>query len=175
MTLTMKRQSWQMWLVVASMVLAPMLVLSAAAMLLWPRDPGTVETMPLVALDDLLVGQAYPVEVMKHFRDAPPLPINWRNSPYFEPPYPVPVLLFRDAAGDVRAFYGRDPRNGCPVVWAGDEHHFIDPCHGSTYTSTGAYVRGPSLRDLDQFGVSIDEDGWIAIDLEDFREGPVQR
>ena len=55
------------------------------------------------------------------------------------------------------------------------KQRFIDPCHGSTYESTGEYVRGPAPRDLDQFGVVVGEDGSIEIDLEDYRRGSVAR
>jgi cytochrome b6-f complex iron-sulfur subunit len=73
------------------------------------------------------------------------------------------------------AFFQRDPGSGCAVPWQQAEKLFIDPCHGSAYTATGAYVRGPSQRDLDQFDVDVTPNGIIRVNVYDFRLGTNHR
>jgi len=74
-----------------------------------------------------------------------------------------PVYLVRPSPTEVLVFAQRDPHNGCLLTWQPNEQYFIDPCHGSTYAYTGAYVRGPARRGLDRFPASIRSDGEILI------------
>ncbi|HEY0604335.1 MAG TPA: hypothetical protein VGD58_15550 [Herpetosiphonaceae bacterium] len=71
--------------------------------------------------------------------------------------------LVRPSETEILAFVQRDPRSSCPVSWQMHEQRFIDPCHGSAYTITGSYVRGPSNRDLRRVPVQITRDGEIVI------------
>jgi len=67
----------------------------------------------------------------------------------------VPVYIVRPSRSDVLVLSQRDPRSGCSVVWWPADQVFIDPCHGSTYTYTGEYVRGPARDGLGRFPFRI--------------------
>lgn len=75
----------------------------------------------------------------------------------------LPFYLVRPSEAEVLALVQRDPRNGCPVSWQPQLKYFIDVCHGSTYTITGEYVRGPSVQNLRRVPVQIKRDGEIVI------------
>lgn len=78
---------------------------------------------------------------------------------------PIPVIIVNDPQQGVLALYQRDPQSTCLLPWQIGEERFIDPCHGSHYTYTGDYMRGPSWRSLDQFAVTIDERGDVIVDV----------
>jgi nitrite reductase/ring-hydroxylating ferredoxin subunit len=147
--------------------LASVIVAAGVLWLVWPRPvPGVLRA---TTLDQLPPGSAISVELDATFRDPLPPPIRPPHRPLVQPS-PVPVILHNDR-GVVRAFYQRDPRSSCMFPWQQPEQLFIDPCHGSAYRPDGTYLRGPSARDLDQFGVIVRRDGSIWVDLNDFRPG----
>lgn len=78
---------------------------------------------------------------------------------------PVPVFLVRAPEGDVRAFVGVDPRNGCLLdlrEWQGDSFYH-DRCHGSLYDPWAGAVRaGPSPFDLNRLEVAV-RDGAVYV------------
>lgn len=78
---------------------------------------------------------------------------------------PIPVIIVNDPQQGVLALYQRDPQSTCLLPWQTGEERFIDPCHGSHYTYTGEYVRGPSWRGLGQFAVTINEHGDVIVDV----------
>lgn len=96
---------------------------------------------------------------------------NRREQPVVGNVSPVPVIIVNDPQQGVLALYQRDPQSTCLVPWQTGEERFIDPCHGSHYTYTGDYVRGPSWRSLDQFAVTINEHGEVIVDVGKFGAG----
>ncbi|MBV9786890.1 MAG: hypothetical protein JOZ51_01860 [Chloroflexi bacterium] len=75
----------------------------------------------------------------------------------------LPLYLVRPAPAEILVFVQHDPRSGCLISWQIQERRFLDPCHGSAYTITGEYVRGPSGRDLKRVPVQISRDGEIML------------
>jgi hypothetical protein len=94
-----------------------------------------------------------------------------RSEPIVGNVSPVPIYIVNDPQQGVLAIYQRDSQSTCLVPWQEAEEHFIDPCHGSAYTYTGEYVRGPSLRNLDRFDVSINEQGEVMVDVNKLLRG----
>jgi len=45
---------------------------------------------------------------------------------------------------------------GCSVPWDEEQHKFICPCHGSTFSLTGEVLSAPAPRPLDTFPVRIE-------------------
>jgi len=45
---------------------------------------------------------------------------------------------------------------GCSVPWDEEQHKFICPCHGSTFSLTGEVLTTPAPRPLDTFPVRIE-------------------
>jgi hypothetical protein len=78
---------------------------------------------------------------------------------------PVLVQVVNDPQQGVIAHYARDPQSTCLVPWQESEEHFVDPCHGSAYSYTGEYVRGPSWRGLDRFAVQINARGEVIVNV----------
>ena len=79
--------------------------------------------------------------------------------------------------GEIRALSSKDPHLGCAVPWRpdfewdGETGFFRNPCRGETYDIAGRRVFGPAPRDLDRFGVEI-ENGRVVVDLGDVTRGP---
>lgn len=86
------------------------------------------------------------------------------------------IHLVRLADGSFLALLGRSPHLGQAVVWRpdlaleGEYGWFRDPCQNSTFAIDGRRVFGPASRDLDRFGLRI-EDGRVYVDLQDVTEG----
>jgi Rieske Fe-S protein len=75
----------------------------------------------------------------------------WRKCPHLGCAVPyLPGFSFADPANDGQSVTG----------W------FRCPCHGSTYSDTGRRVFGPAPRSMDAFGLIIDEDGTMSVDLD---------
>jgi hypothetical protein len=81
---------------------------------------------------------------------------------------PTLVFVIRDEDGQLHAFIGEDPRNGCALEWMTlkpDYNWFIngvrmdavfhDVCHGSLYDRRGHVVGGPSPFDLNELATEI--------------------
>ncbi|HEX9051991.1 MAG TPA: ubiquinol-cytochrome c reductase iron-sulfur subunit [Anaeromyxobacter sp.] len=73
------------------------------------------------------------------------------------------VFLVRTSEGIV-ALLARCTHLGCTPRWLELERKFKCPCHGSVYTSDGVNVEGPAPAPLVRLGISLDEDGFIAVD-----------
>jgi len=84
---------------------------------------------------------------------------------------PVPVIIVHDEQRGLLALYNRDTHSSCQIFWFPNTSFFSDPCHGATYTYTGAYVRGPAPRSLDRFGVTVNKNGEVLVDVKQFTKG----
>lgn len=132
-----------------------------AAFIAWPR----AEPLPVVGnLSAFPPGSITPITLETTIVD--PAPTRSTNAPT-----PVYLWIINDPAKGLIAFYNRDPRSGCWIAWAKAEQRFIDPCYGSIYELTGEYVRGPSPRSMDQFGVVKTWSDQIAVDVQQFMPG----
>ena len=81
------------------------------------------------------------------------------------------------------ALWQKCPHLGCVVPWlerfrwvdpkSGDttDGWFRCPCHQSTYNHAGVRVYGPAPRSMDRMALSVDEDGYIAVDTGDISKG----
>ena len=87
----------------------------------------------------------------------------------------VPLFLVRDSAGTIRAFIGRDPRNGCALEWLPDVQGgvFHDVCHGALYDRQGRVVGGPSPWNLNQWTVEV-RDNTVFVDPSRIITGPLR-
>lgn len=85
------------------------------------------------------------------------------------------------SAGGLLALHWKCPHLGCTVPWDGDHVSprdslgrrgaFYCNCHGSTYTKSGALVRGPAKRAMDTMALVVAEDGSIIVDTGDIEKG----
>ncbi len=98
------------------------------------------------------------------------------------------LVLIED--GEVRAFYDRDPRNGCPLRWFTRSYMdgqnpqwfvreapngmFRDPCHGSSYRPDGTAFFGPTPRGLDRYPVEV-SGGAVMVHVSEVLSGPDRR
>lgn len=156
---------WRERFVVLHMLVLTVTAISMVVWLLWPSPQPRVSVANLA---ELRPDTVRPITLPAPFRDPlPPVAALWGHSEEA----PVPVMLRYDPQAGILAFFNRDPHSGCQFAWVKAELKFIDPCHGSVYTPAGTYVRGPSARDLDQFGVSVTSAGAILVDVRDFRPG----
>jgi len=62
------------------------------------------------------------------------------------------------------ALWQRCVHLGCRVPECLSSQGFECPCHGSKYNNHGEYEDGPAPRNLDRFGVNIDNAGQLVID-----------
>ncbi|MCG8352677.1 MAG: Rieske 2Fe-2S domain-containing protein [Chloroflexales bacterium] len=67
-------------------------------------------------------------------------------------------------AQGIMAIYQVCTHLGCLVPYDSGEKRFICPCHGSTFERDSEYVRGPAPRSMDQFAVTVADDGTITVD-----------
>jgi cytochrome b6-f complex iron-sulfur subunit len=85
----------------------------------------------------------------------------------------LPVLA--GAEGEepgVMALWQKCVHLGCRVPDCASSHGFECPCHGSKYNYHGEYSSGPAPRNLDRFGVEIDEQGNLIVDTGNVVETP---
>lgn len=80
-----------------------------------------------------------------------------RNDGYYTTTDRHIVYLVKDDHG-VRAFSSVCTHLGCRVAWNAQEKLFKCPCHGGSYTLTGAVVGGPPPRGLDEVAVRVEGD-----------------
>lgn len=67
----------------------------------------------------------------------------------------------------VKALYMVCTHLGCLYKWEAGDELFRCPCHGSEYTRTGDYIKGPAPRSLDQFVVeAVEQDETVATTTE---------
>jgi cytochrome b6-f complex iron-sulfur subunit len=83
----------------------------------------------------------------------------------------ITIFVVRDTTGNFLALYSRDPYRGCSISWVEANQQFEDPCHGSQYSRTGVWLRGPSPRNLDSFGVIISAPGEVMVDIGKYQMG----
>ncbi len=89
---------------------------------------------------------------------------GWRSSTAQDGVYVVPV-----GSGKLKVLSSVCPHLGCAVRWIDKKDRFICPCHGGTFTRTGAYVSGPPLRAMDELESKI-ENGVLKVRLQHFRQ-----
>ena len=87
------------------------------------------------------------------------------------PDQSVPIFVVNDPVVGFLALHGRDPGSNCQMRWVPEVERIEDPCSGSKYTRTGEYLSGPSPRGLDQYPVTIGENGDVAVDLSGLQRG----
>jgi menaquinol-cytochrome c reductase iron-sulfur subunit len=89
---------------------------------------------------------------------------GWRTSTAQDGVYVVPA-----GNGQLKVLSSVCPHLGCAVRWIDQKDRFICPCHGGTFTKTGAYVSGPPLRSMDELE-SKTENGVLKVRLQRFRQ-----
>jgi Rieske Fe-S protein len=105
------------------------------------RTINTGSPRPIVALDDVPVGETY----LFHY-----------------PGSDDPAILLRVAERDVVAFSQKCTHLGCVVYFQADEHRWHCPCHEGNFDErTGAVLSGPPPRPLGRIAVEIRDDGQI--------------
>jgi Rieske Fe-S protein len=66
-------------------------------------------------------------------------------------------LLTRTGAASITVLTATCTHEGCAITgFAGAQ--FVCPCHGSTFTTSGAVVKGPASRSLQQFSAQVSGD-----------------
>jgi hypothetical protein len=74
--------------------------------------------------------------------------------------------------GSLLVFNRNTPvHNRCIYNWVVQENRFIDPCSGTQYLLDGAYEKGPGLQDLNQYGVVVDGDNEVFVNLDEVIPG----
>jgi menaquinol-cytochrome c reductase iron-sulfur subunit len=89
---------------------------------------------------------------------------GWRTSTAQDGVYVVPA-----GGGQLKVLSSVCPHLGCAVRWIDDKDRFICPCHGGTFTRTGAYVSGPPRRAMDELDSKI-ENGVLKVRFQHFRQ-----
>lgn len=163
-----KQREWLVGVWAASLVLLLIVLAIGLVAVVYERDEATAE---IGAIDQFAPGSVTLVQLDASLPQAAreQLAQTTRWLRLFTAP--IPVYLVHDNDGAWYAFYQADPRNSCTIAWQPAEKLFIDPCHGSAYTSQGEYVRGPSKRNLHSFRVDIRDTGLITIDPRSFQPG----
>ncbi len=64
--------------------------------------------------------------------------------------------VLKNADGAVTAFSPRCTHLGCAYRWDAARGNFLCPCHGSSFSTTGAVIAGPAPRPLDRYEVKIE-------------------
>ncbi len=67
-------------------------------------------------------------------------------------------------AGNVMALWQRCVHLGCRVPVCLPSQGFECPCHGSKYNFHGEYEAGPAPRNMDRFGVEVDDNNRLIVD-----------
>lgn len=110
------------------------------------REPDTGEPQPIVALDDVPIGDAY------LFR---------------YPGKDDPAILIRHGRDDVHAFSQKCTHLGCVVMWTDASPDLVCPCHEGFFDAdTGAVLAGPPQRPLPRIITEIRDDTIWAIERE---------
>ena len=89
---------------------------------------------------------------------------GWRSSTAQDGVYVVPA-----GSGALKVLSSVCPHLGCAVRWIDDKDRFICPCHGGTFTRTGAYVSGPPRRAMDELDSKV-ENGVLKVKMQRFRQ-----
>jgi menaquinol-cytochrome c reductase iron-sulfur subunit len=89
---------------------------------------------------------------------------GWRSSMAQDGVYVVPV-----GSDKFKVLSSVCPHLGCAVRWIEKQDKFICPCHGGTFSSTGAYVSGPPRRAMDELESKV-ENGVLKVRFQYFRQ-----
>jgi cytochrome b6-f complex iron-sulfur subunit len=92
-----------------------------------------------------------------------PFPVDKLAGSQYEPVSFVFAGGQDDGMG-LMALWQRCVHLGCRVPECLSSQGFECPCHGSKYNAHGEYSQGPAPRNLDRFGVSINDAGELIID-----------
>lgn len=89
---------------------------------------------------------------------------GWRSSVSQNGVYVVP-----GNNGNPKVLSSVCPHLGCSVRWLAQQGKFVCPCHGGTFTRTGARVSGPPLRSMDELDSKV-ENGVLKVRFQYFRQ-----
>ena len=89
---------------------------------------------------------------------------GWQSSVAQNGVYVVP-----GSNGNLKVLSSVCPHLGCSVRWLADDGKFVCPCHGGTFTRTGARVSGPPLRSMDELESKV-ENGVLKVRFQYFRQ-----
>lgn len=78
---------------------------------------------------------------------------------------PARVLVFEDAASEVRSLSAKCTHEGCTVQFSKDEQAIVCACHNGRFDLDGRNISGPPPRPLTQFAVLKDEAGNISVNM----------
>ena len=66
------------------------------------------------------------------------------------------VIVVQETAGNFVALSATCTHMCCQVTWEASQHRFYCPCHGSTYSTTGAVTGGPATEALPKLSACAD-------------------
>jgi hypothetical protein len=73
--------------------------------------------------------------------------------------FPTDVIVVKDpVSSSLKVFLARSPHGGCLLSWVPEKEFFEDPCYGSRFDSSGGYLSGPSVRDMDRLPARLEAD-----------------
>jgi cytochrome b6-f complex iron-sulfur subunit len=141
----------------------------ASVAFMWPKLKGGFGT-PINAgkVSDLKAEVAVAGKIVPKFIASAqawivPFPLEELEGSSFEPVAFVVGGGEDDGVG-LMALWQRCVHLGCRVPSCESSQGFECPCHGSKYNGHGEYAQGPAPRNLDRFGVSVNEAGELIID-----------
>jgi cytochrome b6-f complex iron-sulfur subunit len=80
-------------------------------------------------------------------------------------------LWLANAGGHYFALSQKCPHLGCRVPFCESSGRFECPCHGSVFDIGGEYIKGPSPRGMDRYGLEV-VDGALVADTTKLLPGP---
>jgi menaquinol-cytochrome c reductase iron-sulfur subunit len=89
---------------------------------------------------------------------------GWSSSFAENGVYVIPL-----GGGKVKVISSVCPHLGCTVRWIVKRNEFVCPCHGGTFTATGARVSGPPRRGMDELESKV-ENGVLKVRFQYFRQ-----
>jgi cytochrome b6-f complex iron-sulfur subunit/menaquinol-cytochrome c reductase iron-sulfur subunit len=116
-----------------------------------------------VRLDSLEEGVPTRVAIIADARDAWMIERNKELGAVWLVKKDGKLLCLSAACPHLGCTVGHDATNG-----------FYCPCHDSSFSPTGAALRGPSPRGMDPLATKID-DGYVVVDYRRFRQGTPER
>jgi menaquinol-cytochrome c reductase iron-sulfur subunit len=66
-----------------------------------------------------------------------------------------PVVYVIKTGGKLQVLSAICPHLGCTVPWDPAQNQFVCPCHGGTFSATGARISGPPRRSLDSLATKV--------------------
>jgi len=92
-----------------------------------------------------------------------PFPLEKLPGSSFES-VPFVIVGGEDDGIGIMAMWHRCVHLGCRVPSCIPSQGFECPCHGSKYNIHGEYEAGPAPRNLDRFGITLNDAGELIID-----------